>query len=48
MKFTCSVDVNLPLDKVAFLFEDEESAKHWQDDFESITLISGEKKSAGF
>jgi len=47
MKFTCSVDVNLPLDKVAFLFEDEDSAKHWQDHFESITLISGEKRVPG-
>lgn len=47
MKFTCSIDINLPINKVAFLFEDEDSAKHWQDNFESITLISGEKRIPG-
>lgn len=47
MKFTCSVEINASLNKVAFLFEDEASAPYWQDNFESTTLISGEKQVVG-
>ncbi len=41
MKYTCTVDINLPIEKVVELWEDEANFKEWQDDFESITHTNG-------
>lgn len=47
MKFSCSVDINQSLDKVVELFRDENNFKEWQDGFESIEHISGNKGEQG-
>lgn len=47
MKFSCSVEINLSKQKVAQLFIDDNNLKHWQDGFQSITLLSGEKSKTG-
>ncbi len=41
MKYTCTVDVNLPIDKVVALWENENNFKEWQDGFKSIEHLSG-------
>lgn len=41
MKYTCSVHIDLPIDKVVALWEDESNFKEWQDGFERIEHISG-------
>ena len=41
MKFTCTVEINAPLDLVAQIFEDPEQQKHFQDGFLSKELLSG-------
>ena len=43
MKFTCEIEINAPIEKVATLWFDESNNKHWQDGFESIELLEGEK-----
>ncbi len=47
MKFKCSVEINQPIDKVVKKFKDENCLKEWQDGFESIEHISGNKGEAG-
>lgn len=47
MKYTCSVLINKPLDEVVKLWEDESNFHQWQDGFQSIELISGEKNKEG-
>ncbi len=47
MKYTCQIEINAPIDKVVSLWEDESSFKHWQDGFESIELLIGEKNTQG-
>ena len=41
MKFTCYVDIELPIEKVIELFDNPDNMKHWQDGFVSFTNISG-------
>lgn len=47
MKFTCQVDIDLPLEKVIPLWDSAENLKHWQDGFESYELLSGKMSEAG-
>jgi polyketide cyclase/dehydrase/lipid transport protein len=41
MKFTRSIVINLPVEKVVALFDNPDSAYKWQPGFESVELISG-------
>lgn len=47
MKYSCTVDINLPIDKTVALWEDESNFKEWQDGFKSIEPISGVPNSEG-
>ncbi len=47
MKYTCTVDINLPIDKVVSLWDNESNFKEWQDGFESIEHLSGSPNSKG-
>ena len=47
MKFTCTVDINKPLDEVLERFQDPDGLKEWQDGFEKIEHISGEPGKQG-
>ncbi len=47
MKYTCSTEINLPIDKVVVLWEDENNFKYWQDGFKSIELLNGEHNAKG-
>ena len=41
MKFTCSVEIDLPVEKVVELYDDPENLIEWQDGFVAIEPISG-------
>ncbi len=41
MKFTCSVVIDLPIEKVIKLFDDPDNLIEWQDGFVAIEPISG-------
>lgn len=43
MKFICSTVVNQPIEKTVSLWQDELNFAHWQDGFQSIRFIEGEK-----
>ena len=47
MKYSCTVEINLPINKVVQLWENEENFKEWQDGFESIEHLSGTPNSIG-
>jgi len=47
MKYTCTIDIDLPIDKTVELWADEKNFKEWQDGFESIELLSGAPDSKG-
>lgn len=47
MKYICTVDINLPIDKVVKLWDDENNFKGWQDGFESIEHLSGVSNTKG-
>ena len=47
MKFTCSVDIDLPLDRVVELFDNVANLKHWQDGFISHEHVSGVPGESG-
>jgi uncharacterized membrane protein len=47
MKYTCTIEINLPIDKTVALWENEAYFKEWQDGFESIELLSGSKNTEG-
>jgi len=47
MKYTCSVEINLPINKTVELWENEKNFKEWQDGFESIELLSGTPNTNG-
>jgi hypothetical protein len=47
MKYTCTVEINLPLRRTAELWDDETHFTEWQDNFQSIELINGKKDTAG-
>lgn len=47
MKYTCSVDINVPITKVVELWADEAHFDKWQDGFQSITHLEGEPNAVG-
>lgn len=47
MKYTCSIDINLPIEKVIELWNDENNFPKWQDGFKTIVLISGKAGEEG-
>ena len=47
MKYTCSIDIDLPLEKTVKLWEDENNFKHWQDGFKSIKHLNGSTNTVG-
>ena len=47
MKFTCQVDVNLPIKRVIELFDNPDNMREWQDGFESFEHLSGEPGQPG-
>jgi uncharacterized membrane protein len=47
MKYTCTVEINLSIDKVVQLWENEGNFKEWQDGFKSIEHLSDNPNTAG-
>ncbi len=47
MKYTCSIDINSPIEKVVNLWQDETYFHKWQDGFQSIEHLSGERNVVG-
>lgn len=47
MKYKCTVEINVPLDKVVTLWTDERFFNKWQDGFKKIEPIEGEPNSIG-
>ncbi|HXB92867.1 MAG TPA: SRPBCC family protein [Puia sp.] len=47
MKFQSSVDLNLPPDRAAALYNNPSYYKEWQDGFVSYTQLSGEPRTVG-
>ncbi len=41
MKFICTVDIKLPVERVIQLFDNVDNLKHWQDGFQRFEHISG-------
>ncbi len=47
MKFTCSVDINAPREKVVELWQDPNNLQYWQDGFDRMEHVSGVPGEAG-
>ena len=47
MKFTCTIEINRPLEQVAALFLDDDKRKDWQEGFVSIEPLSGQPGTEG-
>ncbi|MGB1003231.1 MAG: SRPBCC family protein [Salibacteraceae bacterium] len=47
MKYVCSCVINAPVQKVTELFLDDSNFSKWQDGFQSLEIISGEKWQVG-
>lgn len=47
MKYTCTIEINLPINRTVELWEDENNFKNWQDGFESIKLLDGTANTKG-
>ncbi len=47
MKFTCTTEINAPIDKVIALFDDPNNLKEWQDGFISFEHLSGTPGDVG-
>lgn len=47
MKFTCRVEVNLPIKKVVELWNNSDNLQYWQEGFERIEHLSGKKNEVG-
>ncbi len=47
MKYTCSIEIDLPLDLVSALWSDESNFHHWQDGYLSTDLLEGSKNTVG-
>lgn len=45
MKYSCEIEVNAPFEKVAELWANEKHFKEWQDKFEAIELLEGERET---
>jgi len=41
MKFSCTVHINAPIDKVIRLFDNPDNLKEWQDGFQGMEHLSG-------
>lgn len=47
MRYECTVDINVPIDKVVSLWSDESQFHNWQDGFQSIELLEGQLGAVG-
>jgi uncharacterized membrane protein len=47
MKFSCSVEINKPVEKVIELYDNTENLKKWQDGFVSLEHLSGKPGTPG-
>lgn len=47
MKYTCTIEIDAPIDKVVELWSNEDHFKEWQDGFESIEHLDGEAHIVG-
>ncbi len=47
MKFICTVEISLPINRVVELFDNNENRKQWQEGFVSTTPISGSPGAPG-
>ena len=47
MKYTCEININLPLERVIELFDNPDNLKHWQPGLQSFEHISGEPGQPG-
>jgi hypothetical protein len=47
MKYTCTIEINLPIDNVVKIWSDKTYFNQWQDGFQSIEVISGEAGTIG-
>lgn len=47
MKYTCTIDIDLAIDKVVELWTDENHFNKWQDGFKSIELLDEEQDKVG-
>jgi len=47
MKYQCTITISLPIDRVVALWQDESHFEQWQDGFQSIELLSGNKNTKG-
>lgn len=47
MKYTCTVEIDAPIERVVELWSDEKYFKEWQDGFESIELLEGTSEEEG-
>lgn len=47
MKYSCTVEIDLPIDRVVKLWEEEANFKKWQDGFISIEHLSGTPHTVG-
>lgn len=47
MKFSCSVEINQPIEKVVELFNNPNNLKHWQNGLQSFEHLEGEPGMVG-
>lgn len=47
MKFTCTVEINRPIDEVIKLFNNPDNLKEWQDGFQSFEHLEGTPGTPG-
>ncbi|MCW3124972.1 MAG: Polyketide cyclase / dehydrase and lipid transport [Bacteroidetes bacterium] len=47
MKFTCTTEINAPMDKVVALFDNPDNLRHWQQGYVSTELIRGKTGEVG-
>ena len=47
MKFILEIEIKAPLEKVTALWFDDSNLKDWQDNFESIELLTGKENAEG-
>lgn len=47
MKYTCTIEIEAPIEKVVELWRDDKYFKEWQDGFQSIELLEGTPEQVG-
>ncbi len=47
MKYTCEIDINLPIDKVVELFDNPDNMKKWMEGLKSVEHLSGTPGTPG-